>query len=128
MTDKVKMGFIGCGSISHLHAKQLLATGEVEIVALNDTSEESITKFKESFPQTSNCPVYTDCKEMLDAERLDAAAIMSPHSFHFEQAMAALDHGLHVLLEKPMVCGVDRAKRLIAKRDEVGKVLLISYQ
>ena len=128
MTEKMRMAYIGCGSISHLHARQLLATGEAEIVALNDPSEESLTKFKERFPQTADCPVYKSHQEMLETERLDAVTIMTPHTLHFEHAIAAFDHGLHVLLEKPMVCGVDKARKLIARRDEVGKVLLISYQ
>ena len=42
--------------------------------------------------------------------------------------MAALDKGLHVLTEKPMVCTVDHAHQVIAKAEETGKVLMISYQ
>lgn len=128
MADKIRMGFVGCGLISHLHAKQLLSTGEVEIVALADPSEKSVTKLKEDIPPTASCRVYGNHEEMLEAEGLDAVAIMTPHTLHFEQAMAAFERGLHVLLEKPMVCGVDKARKLIARRDEVGKVLLISYQ
>ena len=128
MTDRIRMGFIGCGSISHKHATQLLATGEVDIVALNDTSQESLTTFKQAFPQMADCPVYTNHDDMLEAEQLDAVAIMTPHALHFEQAMAAFDRSLHVLLEKPMVCGADNARKLIARRDHVARVLLISYQ
>jgi predicted dehydrogenase len=106
----------------------LLATGEAEIVALNDLSEDNLHRLKQQVPETANCRVYANHGEMLEAEQLDAVTIMSPHTLHFEQAMDAFDHGLHVLLEKPMVCGVDNAKKLIARRDEVGKVLLISYQ
>ena len=42
--------------------------------------------------------------------------------------MAALDKGLHVLTEKPMVCSVDHAHQVIEKAKEVGKILMVSYQ
>lgn len=128
MAEKIRIGFIGCGSIAHQHAKRLFATGLAEIAALNDVSDQSLATFREKFPETKHSPVYKDYREMLDAGGLDAVVIMSPHSAHFDQAMAAFDHNLHVLLEKPMVATVEQANKLIAKRDQLKKVFLISYQ
>jgi predicted dehydrogenase len=128
MADKIRIGFIACGSISHQHARRLFATGLAEIVALNDVSDQSLATFQEKFPETKDVPVYKDYREMLDAGGLDAVVIMSPHSAHFDQAMAAFDHNLHVLLEKPMVATVEQANKLIAKRDQLNKAFLISYQ
>ncbi len=54
--------------------------------------------------------------------------IASPHTLHFPQIMDSLDAGLHVLTEKPMVCSVAHARQVIAKAEEAGKILCISYQ
>lgn len=125
---KIRVGFIGCGGIARGHFMRMSAIPQVEIVALNDTSPKSIERLIERCPQAAGLPVYSDYKEMLDKVPLDAVEIATPHTLHFEQAMAALDHDLHVLLEKPMVCSVAHAKALMKKAEEKGKVVQISYQ
>ena len=54
--------------------------------------------------------------------------IITPHALHFEQASAALDAGLDVLLEKPMVMTADEATDLIATRDRTGRLLVVAFQ
>lgn len=125
---KVRVGFIGCGGIATGHFKRLLEVPECEVVALNDTSEQSLKRFVERVPQAAGLPTYSDYKQMLDEVGLDAVEIATPHTLHFEQALEALDRGLHVLLEKPMVCCVEHAKQLIARAQEKDLVVLISYQ
>jgi predicted dehydrogenase len=59
---------------------------------------------------------------------MDAVEISTPHTLHFEQIMAGLEKGLHVLCEKPMVCTVDHAKKVCAKAKSAKKHMMISYQ
>lgn len=128
MSNKVRIGLIGCGGIAHLHGNQLANIPDAEIVALNDNSQASVDRFKTAFPVTKDVPVFEDYREMLDKVEMDAVEISTPHTLHFPQAMDCLDKGLHVLLEKPMVCSVAHAKELIAKREKAGKVIILSYQ
>jgi predicted dehydrogenase len=65
---------------------------------------------------------------MLEKVAMDAVAIITPHTQHFQQAMDALDKGLHVLIEKPMVCTIEHAKILVNRFQETGKVGLVAYQ
>jgi len=125
---KVRIGFIGCGGISNGHADRLLRNPDAEIVALNDIDPGRIKAFRERHPETEGCPTFTDYRDMLDSVEMDAVEIHTPHTLHFEQAMKALERGLHVLVEKPMVCSSDHAKELISKAEETGRVLLVSYQ
>ena len=59
---------------------------------------------------------------------LDAVMIVTPHAFHFAQATAALEAGLDVLLEKPMVMNAIEAVELIRTRDRTGRLLVVGFQ
>ena len=128
MSDKIRIGLIGCGGVMRFHAKQLLQIPDVEIAALDDISDEMLEKFYEAVPDVKGLPVFSDYREMLDKVELDAVEIATPHTLHFQQAMDCLDAGKHVLLEKPMVCTVDHAKQLLDKVDKTGRVFVLSYQ
>ncbi len=124
----IRVGFIGAGGIARGHFRRLNDNPLAEVVALCDISDASIARMIEANPDASKCPVYYDWQEMLDKEDLDGVLILTPHTLHFEEAIGALEHGLHVLCEKPMVCRVDHAKVLMRKIEESDKVLALSYQ
>ena len=126
--DKIRVGFIGCGGNASGHLGRVLDIPEAEVVALCDVDQASLQRAKERNSQATELPEFTHYQEMLEQVELDAVEISTPHTLHFEQIMAALDKGLHVLTEKPMVCTVDHARRVIAKAEETGKVVMISYQ
>ncbi len=126
--DRIRMGFIGCGGNASSHVQRCLDIPEVDIVALCDTSDQSISRCKERNPGVAELPVFRDYREMLDRVSMDAVQISTPHTLHFDQIMDSLDHGLHVLTEKPMVCTVAHAEQVIGKARETGKILMIAYQ
>lgn len=128
-TPQVRIGFIGCGGISHWHVQRLSKVPEAKIVALCDTSEASLDRMVSRFPELAELPRFSDYRELLrSGVGMDGVQLHSPHTVHFEQAMASLDAGFNVLTEKPMVCTVDHAHALLQKIHETGKVFAISYQ
>ncbi len=126
--EKVRIGMIGCGGNAGGHLRRLMEMGEVEVVGLADVSEESFGRLFERLAEAEGIPRFTDYKEMLDSVEMDAVEISTPHTLHFEQIMEGLDRGLHVLTEKPMVCTVDHARQVIARSEEVDRILMVSYQ
>lgn len=126
--NKIRVGFIGCGGNASGHLGRVLDIPEAEVVALCDVDQASLQRAKGRNPRGAALPAFTHYQDMLDQVELDAVEISTPHTLHFEQIMAALDKGLHVLTEKPMVCTVDHAHQVIAKAEAVGKILMISYQ
>ncbi|MDO9112131.1 MAG: Gfo/Idh/MocA family oxidoreductase [Desulfatirhabdiaceae bacterium] len=75
---------------------------------------------------------YASVTQMLDAEKelsdgADVIAIMTPNDSHFEYAMAALDHGFHVICEKPMTNTVDEARTLHQKVFESKKIFCLMH-
>jgi predicted dehydrogenase len=128
MSEKIRIGLIGCGGIMRGHAKRLLSIPEVEIVALDDISDDQLAKFYEAVPEVEGLPVFYDYREMLEKVEMDAVEIATPHTLHFQQAMDCLDAGKHVLLEKPMVCTVEHAHKLIDKAEKTKRIVVLSYQ
>ncbi|MBC8233931.1 Gfo/Idh/MocA family oxidoreductase [bacterium] len=126
--NKIRVGFIGCGGNARGHGRSIMQAPDAEIVALADISESAIQAFQENVGVSSEVPVYTDYREMLAAAKPDAVEISTPHTLHFQQIMDSLDAACHVLTEKPMVCTVEHARKVIDKIKETGKHLMIGYQ
>jgi predicted dehydrogenase len=126
MADKVRIGFIGAGGIARSHMNRLASIPEAEVVAFAEPSAEAVARMKDTFPEAADVPVFTDYRNMLAQVGMDAVQIHTPHTQHFEQGMAALQMGKHVLMEKPMACCVAHAQQLIEAATD--KVLMISYQ
>lgn len=128
MAREVKLGLIGCGGFMQHHVNQILEVKSAEIAALVDPSRASIRRMVGSHPSLAGAPTFADFREMLAEVEIDGVVIATPHTLHFEQIMGCLEAGVHVLCEKPMVCRVDHAKKIMRKAKKTGKVVMISYQ
>lgn len=127
-SDRIRIGLIGTGGIARGHASRLLNMPEANIVALCDPVKAQIGRLKTAIPSLKRARVFSDYRDMLDQVQLDAVEVCSPHTLHYPQVRDALKKGLHVLVEKPMVCKTTHALDLIRLRDKAGKVLEVSYQ
>jgi len=125
---KIRVAFIGCGGNARGHGRRVAAQPDAEIVGLNDVSEAAIDRFRQDAELSDDVLAFDDYKDMLAAVKPDAVLISTPHTLHFNQIMDSLDAGCHVHTEKPMVCSVDHAQKVIAKAKETGKHLMLSYQ
>ncbi len=125
----IRFGIIGCGQwMGMTHIGRLLASADAEIVGLADPAAESIERTRADHPGLEYTPDFTDHGEMLEAVKPDAVVIATPHTLHMRHALDSFAAGCHILLEKPMVTSVAEARELLARRDELGKVLMVSYQ
>lgn len=71
--------------------------------------------------------LYADYEEMLAREELDLVHICTPHHLHEPQAVAALQAGAHVFLEKPMATSLAEADRMIATAEAAGRKLTVGH-
>lgn len=110
-THKLRDGIIGAGMIAAIaHIPKLHETGCAEVVALARRRPDRLALMQKEL----NIPEgYTDWREMLDNSKLDAVVIATPDNLHVEPALAALDCGLHVLLEKPATDTIEGAQALV---------------
>ena len=125
-SSKLRIAFIGCGGIAPSHANPLLADRRVRITHLVDPNPQKLARFKERLPALAGLPESVDYRPVLDA--VDAVVISTPHTLHYPQVMAALDKGLHVLVEKPMTCTVAHARRVVRKVRSSRLKLQVAYQ
>lgn len=122
----VKIGFIGCGSISHRHLNNLKGIKDVKIVSAFDPEEENIKRFEESYGEKIN--IYRNEEEMIEKEKPDGVVICSPHTFHFRQIKMCLESGIDVLVEKPAVVNFDEAVEIRKIMEKTGKKVVVGYQ
>lgn len=122
--SKLKVGVIGCGSISkYRHLPEYAANPHVEIVAVCDIVEERATAMAEQY----NATVYTDYKKMLTEAELDIVSVCTPNYLHAPMSIDALNAGNHVLCEKPMATSKEEAEEMIKAAEANGKKLMIAH-
>ena len=108
----LKGGIVGCGWISRFsHIPAFRNIKNAEIIAVCDQSEEVARKTASRFgiPRA-----YRDFSLMLKEEQLDFIDICSPPHTHFKLSMEAMEAGLHILIEKPMVLDTAEAEEVIS--------------
>ena len=124
---KLRIGFIGTGGIANSHMKAYKQFDDVEVVAGADLIEGKAADFFAKY-DLPNVRCYTDYKQMIAECDLDAVSICTYNRQHAIPAMYAMQHGLHVLLEKPMTVTLDEAVELCRVEKETGKILSIGFQ
>jgi predicted dehydrogenase len=114
--DQVRAGIIGAGRISDLHAIEYRTNPDAEIVAVADVNVDQAERRARAwgFPHAR---IYTDYRALLDDARVNAVEILLPHNLHCEAAIAALDAGKHVSLQKPMTRNITEADRVVARAE-----------
>lgn len=126
-SKKIKVGIIGCGWIAEAHVKSYLKCPDVEIVAGADLIPGKAEKFfKDQGIENVRC--YNSHKELIDNEELDAVSVCTYNATHAECTIYALEHGVHVLLEKPMCVTLEEAVEIRRAEKKSGKVLSIGFQ
>ena len=124
---KVKVGIIGTGWIAEAHAVGYKQMEDVEIVAAADLVPGKAEKFcKDNGLEGVRC--YESGHAMLEAEELDAVSICTYNCQHAPCAIDALEHGVHVMLEKPFTVTVEEAIEVMRAEKKSGKILTIGFQ
>ncbi|WP_337017635.1 Gfo/Idh/MocA family oxidoreductase [Oceanobacillus massiliensis] len=101
---------IGTGSIVELFLSAVEEVDGAQCLAVYSRKEETAERLADQFDISA---IYTDLAEMLQNEAIDCIYIASPNSLHFEQAYLALQHGKHVIVEKPFTSTSHEAEQLI---------------
>ncbi|MCJ7550665.1 MAG: Gfo/Idh/MocA family oxidoreductase [Anaerolineae bacterium] len=125
MDEKLRVGIIGAGFYAmSVHVPVLKMTGRAEIVAVCRRNEERLAMAQ---AQAGANEAYTDWREMLGKAEMDAVVICTPHNLHCEQTVAALEHGLHVLVEKPMALTAAEGWAMVDAARRADRVLMPAY-
>ncbi|HEX2978502.1 MAG TPA: bi-domain-containing oxidoreductase [Candidatus Babeliales bacterium] len=109
--DKIRVGVIGAGGFAKIKLMPLIARiKNVNINAVVDpNTANGITTSK---IYDAKCGPFTKDCSLFEQDAVDAVVIASPHKYHCDQALSALERGKAVFLEKPMVTDFDQLDRL----------------
>jgi predicted dehydrogenase len=126
--DKINVGVIGVGGRGAYVAKEFHKVGEKDsscrIAAVCDVYE----KRKKTEADRYGVPGHLDYRELLAKEDVDAVIVATPDHWHATIALAAMDAGKDVYLEKPMCHTIDEARRLVDTVKETKRVLQVGSQ
>lgn len=137
MNRKLRMGMVGGGTdafIGAIHRVAANMDGLIEVVCGAMSINPEIAKSSGKMLFFPEDRTYLTFEEMIEKEsklpadkKIDFVTIVTPNFAHFAPAMAALDKGFHVVIEKPITFTLDEAKQLKKKVAETGLILLLTH-
>ena len=123
--EKLKVGIIGTGGISHNHmAGYRTIADKCDVVAACDIDENKLNAYCDRYGIESR---YTDYNVMMQAEKLDCVSVCTWNSAHKGATIAALRGGANVLCEKPMAMNAAEALEMQRVAEETGKLLQVGF-
>jgi len=126
-SDKLRVGVVGGGYIGTTVGRLFNQDPRSTVTALADIDPETRRTAGESL-YVGEGSQYDDYVEMLDAERLDAVLVGTPHTLHYDQITAAMDRDLHVFCDKPLATDLADARELAERAESSDRVLMVGYQ
>lgn len=126
----MKYALVGCGRIATNHVKAVLNNG-LEFVAACDVEPENIENLlaKHNLEKDSSIARYIDYKKMVEEHpELELVAIATSSGIHAEIALYCIDHGINVIIEKPMAMNMADEEEIIRRSQEKGVKVSACHQ
>ena len=124
MSMKLRIGIVGCGAISDIHAQAIQQSENAELISVFSRSEKNACRVGEKYKTKWS----TDWNEFISDPDLDAVSICTPNGNHLDYGKKAAEVGKHVILEKPIEVTLKRAKELIDVCNKNNVQLAVIYQ
>jgi myo-inositol 2-dehydrogenase / D-chiro-inositol 1-dehydrogenase len=121
----MKFGLIGYGLWGQHHAASIVKAPDAELAAIACGDGASAEAARQAYPDV---PLYTDYRELLARDDIDAVDVVVPNHLHCEVGVAALEAGKDMLLEKPMALTVAECDRLIEAADRNDRIMTIGHE
>lgn len=119
----IRVAVIGTGSMGKNHARVYNELSEADLVAVSDVNEKVATQVAGSFAAKP----YHDYRSMLEVEQPQAVSIAVPTALHEEVAIACLEAGAHILVEKPIAATVEEGQRIIDKARTLNRIVMVGH-
>lgn len=123
--ETARVALAGFGAWGQMHARALAAIKGVEIAAVYCHGENSARAASEQLPDV---PRYNDYEEMLAAGGFDVVDVATPNHVHAQFALAALEAGANVLLEKPLGLTLEQCDAVIEAARRTGGLVAVNHE
>lgn len=130
----IGFGMIGCGRIADKHIASLAQCEEAELRAVCDIQHARMQEAEQSYRkqlhgvQSSPITHYADASDLLQDETVQAVIVSTHSALHAQFAIAALEAGKHLVLEKPMALSLQEADDIIRLADAKGLLVQVCHQ
>jgi predicted dehydrogenase len=122
---KIRVAIVGAGAIAETaHMPAYLCNPYAEIVAIVDTNSEQLARTAKKFNVKKT---FNSVDDLLSEMKIDAMSICTPPDTHAEIALKGLQHGAHILCEKPLTTDTDSGKKMVAASKAAGKILTVGF-
>jgi len=121
----IGIGVIGAGFARTTQIPAFKDCIGARVVSITSAHRENAERVAEEFKIRH---VANDWRELVASDDVDLVSIVTPPATHMEITMAALEHGKHVLCEKPMAMNADEARRMTERAAEAGVLALIDHE
>ena len=108
--NKIKWGIVGCGGIANKFASDLALIEDAELTAVASRSSEKAAEFAQ---RHNSIKAYSNYDALFSDTDVDIVYIATPHTSHAELSIKAMEHGKHVLCEKPLALNKKEATAMI---------------
>ena len=123
-TARIRAGVIGLGWAGQAHMRAYLNMDDTELVAIADPSAEQLAKVKDEF---GIAHAFEDYNQMLASGLVDVVSIATPNFAHAEPAIAAMDAGKHVLVEKPLARTYAEGRAMVDAAERNDRILQVMF-
>ncbi len=124
MDYSVRVGIIGYGFMGSTHARLIREKKLAELQAISDIDEKALYKARE---ENREVKIYTDPLELIRDKNIDAVIIATPPTTHVDLLLKSIDHGKHVLVEKPLATSIRELDKLLEHEIPRDLVVMVGY-
>ena len=121
--SNLRAAVIGLGMMGRNHVRVYSELPGVELIAVADPEPQALRRATRS----RSARGYTDPMRLFEEEQLDLVSIVTPTSMHHPLALAALERGVNVLVEKPIASDRAEAEEMIAAAEDAGRILTVGH-
>src|SRR5947209_5393460 len=116
----LRVGIVGCGRVAEHHLRFIARSKKARLVGLADTKKECADQWGRRYGVAN---VHGSLEELLTSTKLDVLHVLTPPVTHYACAKAAVDHGLHVFVEKPVTFTAKELSALYDRANAKGVLL-----
>lgn len=124
--NNAKLGLIGLGNRAQRHLAAYRELGGVEVAALSDIQADRMRAARNG--PAAEAEMYVDYREAIADKNVEAVVIAAPNYLHAEMAIAAMEAGKDVLMEKPIGLDYSEAKRVAAAARKHNRIVVVGMQ
>lgn len=116
---KLRVGLVGCGAFGESYLSTFRGIPHAEVLGIADL----VTERAEALASKYRIPAF-EVNALLSNREIDAVAVVTTEGQHLEPTLSALDHGKHVMLEKPMATRLGEAESMVRRAQEKNLILM----